>query len=236
MKREGLVHEGIEIRFDGRDHRIDFPALTGGKAITVYGQQEVVKDLIAARLADGGDIRFEVEDVTLHGIDGETPRISFRKDGAEHEISCDFVAGCDGFHGICRDSIPDGVLTAYERVYPFAWLGILAESKPASEELIYAHSERGFALLSMRSPTLSRLYVQCDPDDDLDDWPDDAGVGGAARADRAPRRRLPHSRGAGAAEGHHADAQLRRRADAVTAGFISPATPPTSCRRPAPRA
>ena len=172
MKREGLVHEGIEIRFDGRNHRIDFPALTGGKAIIVYGQQEVVKDLIAARIADGGDIRFEVEDVTLHGIDGETPRISFRRDGAEHEISCDFVAGCDGFHGICRDSIPDGVLTAYDRVYPFAWLGILSESKPASEELVYAHSERGFALLSMRSPTLSRLYVQCDPDDGLDDWPD----------------------------------------------------------------
>lgn len=173
MKREGLVHEGIEIRFAGRGHRIDFPSLTGGKAITVYGQQEVVRDLIAARLADGGDIRFEVQDVALHDIGGDAPRIVYRKDGAEHAIACDFVAGCDGFHGVCRDTIPAGVLTAYERIYPFAWLGILAESTPASDELIYAHSERGFALLSMRSPTLSRLYVQCAPDDDLSAWPDD---------------------------------------------------------------
>lgn len=172
MKREGLIHKGIEIRFGGQGHRIDFPSLTG-KAITVYGQQEVVRDLIAVRLADGGDIRFEVSDVALKDIDVETPRIVYRKDDAGHEIACDFIAGCDGFHGVCRDAIPDGVLTAYERVYPFAWLGILAESTQASEELVYAHSERGFALLSMRSPTLSRLYVQCAPDDDLAEWPDD---------------------------------------------------------------
>jgi p-hydroxybenzoate 3-monooxygenase len=173
MKREGLIHEGIEIRFDGGGHRIDFPALTGGKAITVYGQQELVKDLIAARLANGGDIRFEVEGVALRDIDGDAPRIAYRKDGAEHEIACDFIAGCDGFHGICRDTIPDGVLTAYERVYPFAWLGVLAETPPASDELVYAHSPRGFALLSMRSSTLSRLYVQCDPGDDISAWPDE---------------------------------------------------------------
>jgi p-hydroxybenzoate 3-monooxygenase len=173
MKREGLIHEGIEIRFDGCGQRIDFPALTGGKAITVYGQQEVVRDLIAARLSAGGTIHFEVEDVRLEGIDWDTPRIVFRKDGAEHAIACDFIAGCDGFHGICRDSIPAGLLTAYERVYPFAWLGILVESPPASDELIYAHSGRGFALLSMRSPTLSRLYVQCDPGDDVAAWPDE---------------------------------------------------------------
>jgi p-hydroxybenzoate 3-monooxygenase len=173
MRREGLIHQGIEIRFEGTGHRIDFPALTGGKAITVYGQQEVVKDLIAARLADGGTIHFEAEAVTLRDIDGEAPAIVFRKDGEVHEIVCDFIAGCDGFHGICRDSIPAGVLTAYGQVYPFAWLGVLTQSPPASDELVYAHSARGFALLSMRSPTLSRLYVQCDPGDDLAAWPDE---------------------------------------------------------------
>jgi p-hydroxybenzoate 3-monooxygenase len=173
MAVEGLVHDGIEIRFAGRRHRIDFPALADGRRITVYGQQEIVKDLIAARLAEGGDIRFEAAAVTLRDVDGEAPRIVYRKDGAEHEIACDYIAGCDGFHGVCRDSIPEGLITAYERVYPFAWLGILAECPPASDELVYAHGERGFALLSMRSPTVSRLYVQCAPDDDLAAWPDD---------------------------------------------------------------
>jgi p-hydroxybenzoate 3-monooxygenase len=172
MRREGLIHEGIEIRFGGRGHHIDFPKLTG-KAITVYGQQEVVKDLIAARLADGGAIHFEVGDVSLAGLDGERPSIRFAKDGRSEEIVCDFIAGCDGFHGVSRPTIPQGVLTAYEKTYPFAWLGILSQSPPASHELIYAHHERGFALLSMRSPTLSRLYLQCDPEDDIANWPDD---------------------------------------------------------------
>ena len=173
MNREGQIHEGIEIRFGGKGHRIDFPALTGGKRITVYGQQEAVKDMIATRLADGGTVEFEVSDVSLHGFDGDRPTIRYRARGEENEIACDFIAGCDGFHGISRDSIPDGILTAYERVYPFAWLGVLTESTPASEELIYTHHERGFALLSMRSPTISRLYLQVNPDEDITAWPDD---------------------------------------------------------------
>jgi p-hydroxybenzoate 3-monooxygenase len=172
MGREGLVHAGIEIRFDGRGHRIDFLALTG-KAITVYGQHEVVKDLVAARVAKNGPIHFEVSDVAVAGFDGDSPIIRYAQDGETHEIACDFIAGCDGFHGICRPSVPAGVLTIYERSYPFAWMGILAAAPPASRELIYAHHDRGFALLSMRSPLLSRLYVQCGPEDDIAEWPGD---------------------------------------------------------------
>jgi len=172
MRREGLGHAGIEIRFDGRGHRIDFRALTG-KTITVYGQHELVKDLIAARLAEGGPLHFEVSDVAVAGFAGGSPSIRYKSGGVSHEIACDFIAGCDGFHGVCRPSVPAGVLTIYERSYPFAWMGILAEAPPASKELIYAHNERGFALLSMRSPTLSRLYVQCGPADDPAQWPDD---------------------------------------------------------------
>ena len=171
IDREGLVHEGIEIRFAGRGHRIDFPTLTG-KAITVYGQHEVVKDLIAARLAGGDPIYFGISDVSLGGLDGKRPRLGYAADGEVHEIECDFIAGCDGSHGICRPSIPAGTLTSYERCYPFAWLGILVEAPPASRELIYTHHDRGFALLSMRSPSLSRLYLQCDPQDDIEGWPD----------------------------------------------------------------
>jgi p-hydroxybenzoate 3-monooxygenase len=172
MGREGLAHAGIEIRVEGRGHRIDFLALTG-KAITVYGQHEVVKDLIAARLAEGRPLHFEVSDVAVAGFDGDSPSIRYRENGVAHEIACDFIAGCDGFHGICRPSVPAGVLTLYERSYPFAWMGILAAAPPASKELIYAHHEHGFALLSMRSPTLSRLYVQCGPEDDVAAWPDE---------------------------------------------------------------
>jgi p-hydroxybenzoate 3-monooxygenase len=171
LRREGLVHEGIELRFSGRGHRIDFPALTG-KAITVYGQHEVVKDLIAAWQGGGGALHFEVEGVTLSGIEGEAPEIRFVKDGEEHEIRCDFIAGCDGFHGPCRAAIPGGLLTAFSRDYPFAWLGVLTDSRPASHELVYIHHDRGFALLSMRSPAVARLYLQCDPADDVADWPD----------------------------------------------------------------
>jgi p-hydroxybenzoate 3-monooxygenase len=172
MRREGLVHHGIELRFKGQGHRIDFADLADGKGVTVYGQHEVVKDLIAARLAAGGAIVFEAEDVGVRDLDGDAPVIRYRKDGEEHELHCAFIAGCDGFHGVCRPSIPDGVLTHFERVYPFAWLGILAQAPPASEELIYANHERGFALVSMRSPEISRLYLQCDPDEDLGEWPD----------------------------------------------------------------
>ncbi|HXY50966.1 MAG TPA: 4-hydroxybenzoate 3-monooxygenase [Terriglobales bacterium] len=171
MHREGLVHQGIELRFAGRSHRIDFQDLTG-HFITVYGQHEVVKDLIRARLATGGEIRFEVEAVSVHDFDTSRPRLCFHKDGVQHEIECDFIAGCDGFHGVCRPSLPPGALTIYERTYPFAWLGILADAPPSSEELIYSHHARGFALHSMRSPSLTRLYLQCAPDEDLEKWPD----------------------------------------------------------------
>ena len=173
MQREGLVHNGIEIRFNGKGHRIDFRSLTGGKRITVYGQHEVVKDLIKARLDQGGEIFFDVRDVTVHSLESQRAGILYKSDGEECQISCDFIAGCDGFHGICRPSIPKGALTAYERTFPFGWLGILAEVAPSSDELIYAHHERGFALLSMRSPEISRLYLQCEPDEDLSNWPGD---------------------------------------------------------------
>ena len=173
MRREGLVHHGIYLRFGGRSHHIDFPALTG-KTITVYGQHEVVKDLIAAHAAAGQPIEFEVSDVRLGGIDGEQPSIRYSDAaGTERELRCDFIAGCDGFHGVSRDSVPAGALTAYERVYPFAWLGILSESPPVCEELIYANHERGFALFSQRSPSVQRMYLQCAPDEDLAQWPDD---------------------------------------------------------------
>src|SRR5215469_17923857 len=173
MKREGLVHQGIELRFNRRGHRIDFAELTGGKGITIYSQHEVVKDLTNARLASGGRVLFEVENVSVHDFDGEAPRIAYAKDCEEYEIRCDFIAGCDGFHGVCRPSMPAGALTMYDRVYPFAWLGILAEAPPSSDELIYAYHERGFALQSMRAPEITRLYLQCAPDEDLGKWPDE---------------------------------------------------------------
>jgi p-hydroxybenzoate 3-monooxygenase len=172
LKREGLVHDGIEIRFAGAGHRIDFPSLSGGRHITVYGQHEVVKDLIAARLASGAPIHFDVAEVALHDLESERPAIRYVDGGTAMTIDCDFIAGCDGFHGISRPSIPTGRLVAYERVYPFGWLGILARARPASAELVYTHHDRGFALLSMRSPTLMRLYLQCDPEDDIEGWPD----------------------------------------------------------------
>ena len=173
LMREGLKHDGVEILFNRRRHRIDLLGLTG-HPVTVYGQQEVVKDLVAAREATGRPILFEIEDVTLHDVDSETPSVRFHDTGGEeHVLECDFIAGCDGFHGVCRPCIPSSVLHLFERVYPFAWLGILAEVKPASDEIIYANHDRGFALLSMRSPTISRLYLQCEPDEDLSKWPDD---------------------------------------------------------------
>jgi p-hydroxybenzoate 3-monooxygenase len=171
MRRLGLVHEGIELSFGGKRHRIDFRALTG-KAVTVYGQTEVTRDLIKARLAAGGTIVFEAEDVSIHSFESDRPKIRFRKDGKARTLACDFIGGCDGFHGVCRESVPQQALTIHERTYPFAWLGILSESPPVSDELIYCHSERGFALFSMRSPSLSRLYLQCAPDEDLEAWPD----------------------------------------------------------------
>ncbi len=174
MKREGLVHHGIELRFGGRGYRIGLSELTGGRSITVYGQQEVVKDLIRARLAAGGQIFFEVNDVSVHDFDSDTPRIRCGHAGEPLEVECDLIAGCDGFHGICRASIPAGALTVYERAYPFAWLGILASAPPPAEELIYAYHERGFALFSMRSPEVARLYLQVHPEEDISNWPDEA--------------------------------------------------------------
>lgn len=171
LKREGLIHYGIELSFLGRRHRIDFKELTG-KGITVYGQNEVVKDLTKARLQTGGATVFEAEDVSIHDVHTKRPYIRYKKDGSAHEVTCDFIAGCDGFHGICRSSIPSDLLKIYERIYPFGWLGILAEAPPSSHELIYASHERGFALLSMRSPKISRLYIQCEPEEDLLQWPD----------------------------------------------------------------
>jgi p-hydroxybenzoate 3-monooxygenase len=170
MMREGLIHRGIYLQFEGERHRIAMSELTSGRAITVYGQQEVVKDLIAARLATDGPILFEVEEVVLHDIVGERPRVSFRQNGEDQEIECDYIAGCDGFHGVCRPSIPDQAIRGFERTYPFAWLGILAAAPVSTDELIYAYHERGFALHSMRSPTLCRLYVQCPATDRIEDW------------------------------------------------------------------
>ena len=172
LKREGIVHHGLELRFEGRAHRIPLSELTGGRAITIYGQQEVVKDLTDARLASGGGLHFEVDDVSVHAMDSKRPLVRFTSGGEPQEISCDFIAGCDGFHGICRAAIPAKAIALAERDYPFGWVGILAAVAPSTEELIYAYHERGFALHSLRSPALSRLYVQCDAGDVLENWPD----------------------------------------------------------------
>jgi p-hydroxybenzoate 3-monooxygenase len=171
MMQEGLLHHGIQLRFRERSHRIDFQELTG-RAVMIYGQQEVVRDLIAARLAAQQPLHFKVEEVSIHDFKGERPEVRYRQGGERHTLQCDFIAGCDGFHGVCRESIAPAELTVYERIYPFAWLGVLAQASPGSQELIYANDARGFALLSMRSPTVSRLYLQCRPDEDLNEWPD----------------------------------------------------------------
>jgi p-hydroxybenzoate 3-monooxygenase len=173
LEREGLVHHGVELRFGGERHRIPFDELTGGRGITIYGQQEVVKDLIAARLEAGAPLLFEVEDVRPGGLDTETPTLCYRHEGSERELRCDVIAGCDGFHGVCRDAVPEGALSFRDHVYPFGWLGILAEVEPSNDELIYCHHDRGFALHSMRSPQITRLYLQCDPDEDIERWPDE---------------------------------------------------------------
>jgi len=171
MKAEGILHWGINIGINGDLHRVDFKSLVD-KRVTIYGQQEVVKDLVEQRLADGGPLLFEVDGVTVHDLTSQRPKIRFMHAGKAQEIDCDFIAGCDGFHGISRPSIPDGVLTVFERDYPFGWLGILSESPPPDHELIYSYTDRGFALYTMRSMTLSRLYLQCDHDEDIDGWPD----------------------------------------------------------------
>jgi p-hydroxybenzoate 3-monooxygenase len=171
LHREGLVHHGLSLRFHGTSHRVPLTDLTG-KVVTIYGQNEIMKDLIDARLALGEPLHFEAEAVGLEDLDTAEPKIRFRQDGADKVLTCDFVAGCDGFHGMCRPAIPSGALTIYDREYPFAWLGILSESTPVSDELVYVHHARGFALFTMRSPVLSRLYLQVTPDEDIANWPD----------------------------------------------------------------
>jgi p-hydroxybenzoate 3-monooxygenase len=174
VQSAGLRHEGLYISFQGQRHRIDLAELTGGKVITVYGQNEVVRDLIEARQDTQRPLYFDAEHVAVDDLQSPHPVIRFRHDGLDHEVRCDFIAGCDGFHGICRPSIPDGVLTVYERAYPFGWLGILAEAAPSSNELVYTLHERGFALFSMRSPTITRLYLQVPPEEPIDRWSDEA--------------------------------------------------------------
>jgi len=195
LDREGLVHEGTQISLDGSLFRIDMASLTGGRAVTVYGQQEVMHDLFEAAPGRGVRIEWNAADVRLEGLDGSAPVVRWRQDGVDKELHCDFVAGCDGYHGVSRRSIPDNVLRVFERVYPFGWLGILADVPPADDELIYANHERGFALASMRSPTRSRYYIQCGLDEDPADWPDDRfwdelcvrlGPDAAARVTRGP--------------------------------------------------
>src|SRR3972149_5000273 len=171
MQAEGMLHWGINIGINGDLHRIDFKKLVD-KRVTIYGQQEVVKDLVARRLADGGPLLFEVDGVSVHDMSSARPKIRFTHAGKAQEIDCDFIAGCDGFHGICRPSIPDGVLNVFERDYPFGWLGILTESPPPDHELIYSYTDRGFALYTMRSPSVSRLYLQCDHDEEIENWSD----------------------------------------------------------------
>lgn len=172
MRKQALVHRGIEIGFREQRHRIDMHMLTG-RAVSVYGQHEVVKDLIAGAEDRGIPIFFEAAKVSVHDLNGARPSIRYQLAGEPHELSCDFIAGCDGFHGVCRPSVAQGVLRTYERVYPFSWLGILADAPPSQQELLYMHSDRGFALFSMRSPTVTRLYLQCANDDDISAWSDD---------------------------------------------------------------
>jgi p-hydroxybenzoate 3-monooxygenase len=173
MRREGLRHEGVILRFDGRSHRIPLAELTGGRAITVYAQHEVIRDLVKARLERGGQILFGVKDVSLLDLDTTRPKLRFHDaEGALHELDCDYIAGCDGFHGVSRPAIPSRLKREFTRVYPFGWFGILVEAPSATDELIYAYHERGYALVSTRSPQIQRLYLQCDPNDVPASWPD----------------------------------------------------------------
>ena len=192
LKREGMLHWGNNLAINGELHRIDFKRLVD-KRVTIYGQQEVVKDLVERRLADGGPLLFEVDGVSVHDVTSERPRIRFTHEGKPQEIECDFIAGCDGFHGICRPSFPQDVLRVFERDYPFGWLGILTESPPPDEELIYSYTDNGFALYTMRSPTVGRLYLQCGHDEDIANWPDTRiweelhkRLGGARKLEEGP--------------------------------------------------
>ncbi len=173
LAREALIHEGMELSFAGQRHRIDLKGLTDGKVVTVYGQTEVTKDLMDARDGLGGKLVYQAEEVRPHDFDGDRPRLTYRKDGVDHDIVCDYIAGCDGYHGVSRRSVPQGSLKTYERVYPLGWLGVLSETPPVNHELIYNRHDRGFALCAMRSHTRSRYYIQCAYDDDVAAWSDD---------------------------------------------------------------
>jgi p-hydroxybenzoate 3-monooxygenase len=173
LRREGMIHKGIYLAFEGRRHQIDMAALTGGRHITIYGQNEVVKDLIDARVASGRPLLFQVDGVRLMELTSANPKVRFHHANAAQELTCEYIAGCDGFHGVCRPSIPSSHVRVFERVYPYAWLGILASASPSSEELVYSRHERGFALFSMRSQDVTRLYLQCAPDEALSAWPDE---------------------------------------------------------------
>jgi len=173
LEREALIHEGFDIAFSGERHRIDLAGLTGGDCVVVYGQTEITKDLYDARDAMDGIVIDEAADVELHDVETEAPYVTYRKDGAEHRLDCQFIAGCDGYHGVSRSVFPAGVIKTFERVYPFGWLGLLADTPPVSHELIYVSHERGFALCSQRSKTRSRYYLQCTADEKVEDWPDD---------------------------------------------------------------
>jgi p-hydroxybenzoate 3-monooxygenase len=174
MHREGLLHDGFEILVDGERHRIDLAGLTGGQRVLVYGQTEITRDLMDERAAAGLPTIYQAADVAVHGFDGARPHVTYRKDGREHRLDCDFIAGCDGFHGVCRASVPKGAIAEYEKVYPFGWLGVLSDTPPLGDELVYVNSPRGFALCSMRSRARSRYYLQVPLTERADDWTDDA--------------------------------------------------------------
>jgi p-hydroxybenzoate 3-monooxygenase len=174
MQREGMLHRGCALSFGGARHRLDLHSLTGGKQVMVYGQTEITRDLMDARVALGRTTVYEAQDVALHGFDGSSPAVIWRKDGVGHKLFCDFIAGCDGYHGVSRASVAANAITTYEKVYPFSWLGVLCDTPPVSHELIYASHKRGFALCSMRSATRSRYYIQCAQDDNAEAWSDEA--------------------------------------------------------------
>ena len=174
MRAEGMPHQGFDLLFQGQRHRIDMTALTGGKQVTVYGQTEVTRDLMQVRAAAGLTTVYEASEVAIHDFASQRPWVTYRKDGVLHTLHCDFIAGCDGYHGVCRASVPATSIKTFEKIYPFGWLGVLADVPPVAHELIYANSPRGFALCSMRSPTRSRYYVQCSMDEKVENWSDDA--------------------------------------------------------------
>ena len=234
LHAEGLVHQGIEIAWGGTRHRVDLSGLTGGKSVVVYGQTEVTRDLMDVRRASGAPSVYEAEDVAVHGFDGDRPSVRYRHGGAWHELDCDFIAGCDGFHGVCRQSVPAGSIRSYERVYPFGWLGLLSDTPPVSHELIYVLHERGFALCSMRSRTRSRYYLQCTLAEHVEQWPDE-------RFWTELKRRLDPAAAADLVTGPSLEKSIAPLRSFVaeplcaSGGCSSPATPGTSCRRPAPR-